>query len=57
MGQAGELEIGGRRVLFLVKAAKISRRSRTVKAVIVVENSHQHEFMSVNVENYPACNK
>ena len=47
VGQAGEFKLGAWSVLFLIKAAEISRRGRAVKTVIVVENSHPHEFMSV----------
>ncbi len=46
VSQAGEFKVGARSVLSLVKAAKISRRGRTVETVIVIENSHPHEFMS-----------
>jgi hypothetical protein len=44
MGQPGEFKLRRRSVFSLVKPAKIRRRGRTVETMIVVENSHPHEW-------------
>jgi hypothetical protein len=47
VSQAGEFKICGRSVLIPIKTAKVSRRGSTVETVVVIENSHPHEFMSL----------
>jgi large-conductance mechanosensitive channel len=47
VSQAGEFKIGAWSVFIAVKTAKVSRRGSTVETVVVIENSHPHEFMSL----------